>query len=1362
MTEAVAVSEQRRAAVDRARTYWRERLMDFSRRNNLLFYRDLRSGTLDLTAMPGVLADFIGGDAVRIDATTKEIGDRLRRIRAKAVENLEERGLETLFVAAGLAHWQEPDGGSDASAPVLLVPAALRRKGADSVSYTLERLGEAQLNPAMVARLAAMGKPLAAETILHGETRAETAAAEPAAGANADTEAAPAAPGAEADGEEPEGSAADLEKVFERLTAAVAGVPGFAIESRLILSNFSFQKMAIVKDLEQAGDSLAAHDIVAALAGASDAREAILGRRTPITLESLDSEPPSSEFAVMDSDSSQSRVVRAAVAGQSGVVQGPPGTGKSQVITNLIAGLVASGQRVLFVAEKRAALEVVLKRLEQRGLGDLALDLHGADISRKQVAARLAQSLANVRNAPAVEDDAPLQRLAEHRARLRAHAMRVHRPQAPSGLSVYGIEGRLLRLPAGSECAVRWRGDALHPLSEAAITEAHDLLADLAVDARIVQRAADCPWASASLRTVAEAQAMTNLVPSLLSGVAALRGDTAGFAQATGAPEAATLAAFNQQLAASALANGVLAEWQPGVFDEDIEARVKALWPAESGGLPALIARWFNGGFKSAKKSAGKLRKSPASPKGLVDGLRAVAAARDAWKKAAPGSKPVAFAALGEVSGRTGAVSGELGTFSALFERDLPAMPLAEMTPWLESLTVDPESAMRVPAVHHAEERLAELGVAAFVAYIRESGLPPEAWGRQLDFAWLRSCLDAALAAEPELVAFDGANQQRLVDEFVQLDRAHLDRNTRRVRRAYSERAIEVMNQFPDQAALIRREAQKRARHLPIRRLLAEAPDVLTALTPCFMASPLSVSQLLGSERRFFDVVVFDEASQVLSEDAVTSLMRGERALVAGDRHQLPPTQFFASGEDEEKGDDDGAPEDDISVQGFESLLDQMSAFLEPWMLQWHYRSRDERLIAFSNAHIYHDLVTFPGIGADGMGVSHVLVESAGRTGAESVEEEVAQVVELVVEHARTRPKETLGVIALGITHARRVEQAIEARVAQLPEVAAFFAEDAPERFFVKNLERVQGDERDHIILTLGAGPGADGRVSNIRFGPLNREGGERRLNVAVTRSKRRMTLVSSFTHQQMSPGRPGTGTELLQAYLAYAAAGGQVITSAAGSGGELTPFESDIRDALAARGMPVVARLGASESKIDFAGRAGNDPARFVLAIESDGPGYAGAPTVRDRDRLRRQQLEALGWKCHRIWTGDWFRRRDAEIERAVAAYAAASAPKPAAPPPAPAPAPAAPSPVTATLVPESAPQPPGRGPKPRVPQGQPFEEYTPRHFRQMVEWVRADGKLRTDDEIAAEVREAMGFTRRGARIDAAIQAAIDESARG
>ena len=239
----------------------------------------------------------------------------------------------------------------------------------------------------------------------------------------------------------------------------------------------------------------------------------------------------------------------------------------------------------------------------------------------------------------------------------------------------------------------------------------------------------------------------------------------------------------------------------------------------------------------------------------LAPGPRRIAAAegpprRRRWSAAArasstSGSPTRSSSTPAGTTARLEAPAADLATLGALFGRDLAAVPLAELVPWLESLTVEPEVALRVPAVRHAEERLEALGAGAFVAHIREIDLDPADWSRQLDYAWLRSSLDAALAAEPELAAFDGTNQQRLVDEFVQLDRAHLDRNVARVRRAYSERAIEVMNQFPDQAALIRREAQKRARHLPIRRLLAEAPDVLTALTPCARSSWMRSSSLM-------------------------------------------------------------------------------------------------------------------------------------------------------------------------------------------------------------------------------------------------------------------------------------------------------------------------------------------------------------------------------------------------------------------------------------------------------------------------------------------------------------------------------------
>src|SRR5262249_48849256 len=328
-------------------------------------------------------------------------------------------------------------------------------------------------------------------------------------------------------------------------------------------------------------------------------------------------------------------------------------------------------------------------------------------------------------------------------------------------------------------------------------------------------------------------------------------------------------------------------------------------------------------------------------------------------------------------------------------------------------------------------------------------------------------------------------------------------------------RVIERMNARPNQATLVQREATKRTRHLPLRKLVADAADVLIALRPCWMASPLSVSQLIPADRRYFDVVIFDEASQVLPEDGVPAIMRGARVVVAGDHHQLPPTSFFMASEEEEEENLGEAP---APTEGLESVLDVMRTFIDPWTLEWHYRSQDETLIAFANHHIYADsLVTFPGPGGS-RAVSQVLVPTMMPGQEESPTAEVEKVVELVLQHAAARPQETLGVIALGIKHARRLEAAIEVAARAHPELDAFFAEDRAERFFVKNLERVQGDERDAIIFTLGAGADRAGRLDYRQFGPLNQTGGERRLNVAITRARRRMTLVSSFEHTDMDP----------------------------------------------------------------------------------------------------------------------------------------------------------------------------------------------------------------------------------------------------
>jgi very-short-patch-repair endonuclease len=692
------------------------------------------------------------------------------------------------------------------------------------------------------------------------------------------------------------------------------------------------------------------------------------------------------------------------------------------------------------------------------------------------------------------------------------------------------------------------------------------------------------------------------------------------------------------------------------------------------------------------------------------------------------------------------AVRTQIDELEAVVKKGLIALPLADAEALLRRMADDGVTPLQQARIVQIEQELTRIGVGALLDEIRSDRAPAALWDDRLWFAWLRSCLDALQVEEPELASFKGNTHQRIVDEFKQLDIERLQLAVSRVRRAHAENVIRVRNAHPEQDALVKREAAKKRRHLPLRKVFHDASDVMTALHPCWMASPLSVSQLLPGDRQYFDIVIFDEASQVLPEDAVTSLCRGHRAVVAGDRRQLPPTTFFAAGTEEE-GDEESA------TGGFESLLDVMSSFLDPpWGLDWHYRSRDESLIAFSNHHVYGNrLVTFPGGGGEPV-ISHVLLPHVpGPSGEETSSAEVERVVQLVLEHAENRPHETLGVIAMGLPHALRVEAAVDRAMQERPELAEFFDTQKPERFFVKNLERVQGDEREAIILTVGYGKDASGRLP-YRFGPLLYEGGERRLNVAVTRARSRMAVVSSFSHFDMDPGRSSSkGVALLRSYLEYAANGGRRQTSIEATGVPLNDFEQAVSDALTARGYKLLPQWGASRYRIDLVAQHPERPGRFVLAVECDGATYHSSYTARDRDRLRQQHLEALGWRFHRIWSTDWFLNRESEIERFEKAFFAAVAAADAWD--------AGHQERHTTSLPHEAPGVATASSvrsKPNVPKRGSIDEYSEREIDRVVGWILSKS-LKTDEEIIAEAVRELGFQRRGARIDAAIRESIN-----
>jgi very-short-patch-repair endonuclease len=508
-----------------------------------------------------------------------------------------------------------------------------------------------------------------------------------------------------------------------------------------------------------------------------------------------------------------------------------------------------------------------------------------------------------------------------------------------------------------------------------------------------------------------------------------------------------------------------------------------------------------------------------------------------------------------------------------------------------------------------------------------------------LERAVLAAWVDDVISSDPRLSTVRSSERDALVAEYAELDL--------RIIADAAEQVIDTCNGTRPRtslggAATIQREAQKKRRHMPVRRLLQETVEVSTAIKPCFMMSPLSVSQFLPSDWKF-DVVIFDEASQITPADAINCIYRGDQLVIAGDDRQLPPTSFFEASMD----DDDGFEEDQFDQ--FESVLGlcKGSELLHALPLRWHYRSQHEDLITFSNYQFYDgQLITYPGAEtarAD-LGVQLHIVDGVYRRGGRRDNPAEAEfLADRVLFHAREHPHLTVGVVALSSAQAETVEDIIDRRRAQHPELDEYFAADRLDGFFVKNLENVQGDERDIILLSIGYGPDEAGKFT-MNFGPINREGGERRLNVAITRARRRVEVVASFTPEQMRPGdSKSRGLHELQRYLEYLRSGHAALAiDLTGSMGDVeSPFEEEVMRTVAGWGYEVVPQVGTAGYRVDLGVRDPKNPGRYTLGIECDGAAYHSTRVARDRDRLRQQVLEGLGWTLHRVWGPSWYRHR-------------------------------------------------------------------------------------------------------------------------
>ncbi len=678
----------------------------------------------------------------------------------------------------------------------------------------------------------------------------------------------------------------------------------------------------------------------------------------------------------------------------------------------------------------------------------------------------------------------------------------------------------------------------------------------------------------------------------------------------------------------------------------------------------------------------------------LVETIEAAAPRLDIVRAVASLRQGAAAAAATRLESALGEVSFELGKVIHALDLDIAAVFQVDSVTHLdlEALAARAEVWAAAPGrfeewarLVQAEAALRAVGPRAIVDGLASGALDPSRAVAEIETAYAEACWTKAIEADPALAAFEGTDHQALVSRFAELEAVRRDETVRSIR----ARHLTAMPTGAQGAmGVIRGEIGRKRNHMPLRKLMAAAGPTIQRIKPVFLMSPLSVAQFLPPGAVDFDLLVIDEASQIRPAEALGVVARCRQIVVVGDKKQLPPTSFFDRLiADEADPRDDDATEATASVQGAAALTDLESILslceargLETRMLRWHYRSRHKSLIEVSNAEFYHHLVMPPAPTLDRSDTGLILRRVQGaydRGGLRTNLVEAQAIVDAAADHARARPRDSLGVVTFSTAQRDLVCDLLDSRRREDPALDASLRDSGGETVFVKNLENVQGDERDVILVSVGFGPREAGKpLDSMAFGPISAEGGERRLNVLFTRARIRCEVFCSFSPGDINLERAtGAGPRILKRFLQYADTG--ELDECAPTGADFdSPFEASVAAAIESAGYTVDKQVGSAGFRIDLAVRDPSAPGRYLLAIECDGATYHSAAWARERDRQRQEILERLGWRFHRIWSTDWFYRRAAQIDRLKAvldsarrqadhrpAAAAAGAPNPSKP---------------------------------------------------------------------------------------------------
>lgn len=609
--------------------------------------------------------------------------------------------------------------------------------------------------------------------------------------------------------------------------------------------------------------------------------------------------------------------------------------------------------------------------------------------------------------------------------------------------------------------------------------------------------------------------------------------------------------------------------------------------------------------------------------------------------------------------------AGKLRLRQAVFEGGTDGADLIDVAARLSTMAEASDRYAEWSRLCGLEGQLAGGGLEALAQVVASGAMDGSAAAIELKFARAERLWREAIAARPELKEIGSLNRHELAYEFASLKRKRLKENVTTILAGH---LAQVPQGAMGEMKVVRGEIGKRRAHIALRRLFQQAPTALQRIKPVLLMSPISVAQYLTPGVLSFDLLVIDEASQVRPEDALGAIARARQIVVVGDQKQLPPSSFFdrlVADEDADEDEPEDGEEDLLggaaALGSLESILSLCEARgLSSRMLQWHYRSRDPSLIRVSNREFYEDGLILPPSPLQkdpAYGLIFTKVDGVyDKGGKRDNRKEGEAIVKRVAEHARAHPDQSLGVVTFSSAQKNTITELLELARRADNALDAFLREGQSEDVFVKNIENVQGDERDVILVSVGYGPTiAGGRLTSMTFGPVNGEGGERRLNVLFTRARIRCEVFASFDPGDIDASRVSReGPRILRRFLEFAKSGQLDEAAITGEPAD-TPFEEDVADVIRSLGFLADPQVGSAGFRIDIGVRHPDKPGTYVLAVECDGATYHSALWARERDRLRQDVLEHLGWRFHRIWSTDWFYNRRAEIERLRATLVAA-----------------------------------------------------------------------------------------------------------